>query len=60
MTERDTAQVGIDKTKVAADQQAAAATALAQLAGSDPAAYDAKAREVADLFRKNFALYAEG
>ncbi len=39
MTERDTAQVGIDKTKVAADQQAAAATALAQLAGSDPAAY---------------------
>ena len=39
MTERDTAQVGIDKTKVTADQQAAAATALAQLAGSDPAAY---------------------
>ena len=39
MTERDTAQVGIDKTKVGADQQAAAATALAQLAGSDPAAY---------------------
>jgi cell division protein FtsI/penicillin-binding protein 2 len=39
MTERDTAQVGIDKTKVGADQQAAAATTLAQLAGSDPAAY---------------------
>jgi cell division protein FtsI/penicillin-binding protein 2 len=39
MTERDTAQVGIDKTKVGADQQAAAATALAQLAGSDAAAY---------------------
>jgi cell division protein FtsI/penicillin-binding protein 2 len=41
MTERDTAQVGIDKTKVGADQQAAAATALAQLAGSDAAAYAA-------------------
>ncbi len=41
MTERDTAQVGIDKTKVRADQQAAAATALAQLAGSDAAAYAA-------------------
>ncbi|HEU4999477.1 MAG TPA: penicillin-binding transpeptidase domain-containing protein [Lapillicoccus sp.] len=39
MTQRDTAQVGIDKTKVGADQQAAAATALAQLAGADPAAY---------------------
>ena len=39
MTERDTAQVGIDKAKVAADQQAAAATALAQLVGADPAAY---------------------
>ncbi|MEP6649190.1 MAG: penicillin-binding transpeptidase domain-containing protein [Lapillicoccus sp.] len=39
MTQRDTAQVGIDKTKVAADQQAAAATALAQLVGSDAAAY---------------------
>ncbi|HEU4331929.1 MAG TPA: penicillin-binding transpeptidase domain-containing protein, partial [Lapillicoccus sp.] len=39
MTQRDTAQVGIDKTKVAAAQQAAAATALAQLAGADPAAY---------------------
>jgi cell division protein FtsI/penicillin-binding protein 2 len=41
MTQRDTAQVGIDKTKVGAAQQAAAATALAQLAGSDPAAYAA-------------------
>jgi cell division protein FtsI/penicillin-binding protein 2 len=39
MTQRDTAQLGIDKTRVAADQQAAAATALAQLAGTDPAAY---------------------
>jgi phosphoenolpyruvate carboxykinase (ATP) len=27
---------------------------------ADPAAYDARAREVAELFRKNFALYAEG
>jgi phosphoenolpyruvate carboxykinase (ATP) len=26
---------------------------------SDPAAYDVRARHVADLFRKNFALYAE-
>ena len=39
MTQRDTAQVGIDKTKVGADQQQAAATALAQLVGTDPAAY---------------------
>jgi phosphoenolpyruvate carboxykinase (ATP) len=27
---------------------------------ADPAAYDARAREVAELFKKNFALYAEG
>jgi phosphoenolpyruvate carboxykinase (ATP) len=27
---------------------------------ADPVAYDAKARDVAELFRKNFALYAEG
>ena len=39
MTQRDTAQVGIDKTKVGADQQQAAAAALAQLVGTDPAAY---------------------
>ncbi len=39
MTQRATAQVGIDKTKVDAGQQAAAATSLAQLVGSDPAAY---------------------
>ena len=26
---------------------------------ADPAAYDARARQVAELFRKNFALYAE-
>jgi cell division protein FtsI/penicillin-binding protein 2 len=39
MTQRSTAQVGIDKTKVGANQQAAAAMALAQLVGSDPAAY---------------------
>lgn len=51
MTERDTAQVGIDKTKVAADQQAPAATALAQLAGSDPAAY---AKSVASAGAKAF------
>ncbi len=51
MTPRDTAQVGIDKTKVSADQQAAAATALAQLAGADPAAY---AKSVAAAGAKAF------
>ena len=39
MTQRATAQVGIDKTKVDAGHQAAAATSLAQLVGSDPAVY---------------------
>src|SRR4051794_25088509 len=51
MTPRDTAQVGIDKTKVSADQQAAAATALAQLAGADPGAY---AKSVASAGAKAF------
>ncbi len=39
MTQRATAQVGIDKTKLDAAQNASSATALAQLVGTDPAAY---------------------
>ncbi|MDQ2782119.1 MAG: penicillin-binding transpeptidase domain-containing protein, partial [Actinomycetota bacterium] len=42
MTERATATVGIDKTRIPAASLAASATALAQLAGSDPAAYAAQ------------------
>ena len=39
MTQRATAQVGIDKTKLDAAQNTSSATALAQLVGTDPAAY---------------------
>ncbi|MEO7236394.1 MAG: penicillin-binding transpeptidase domain-containing protein, partial [Lapillicoccus sp.] len=39
MTQRATAQVGIDKTKLDAAQNASSATALAQIVGTDPAAY---------------------
>ncbi len=42
MTERATAAVGIDKTRIPAASLPASATALAQLAGSDPAAYAAQ------------------
>ena len=39
MTQRATAQVGIDKTKLPAAQNASSAAALAQLVGTDPTAY---------------------
>lgn len=39
MTQRAVAQIGIDKTRLPADQLGAAAAALAQLVGADPAAY---------------------
>lgn len=39
MTQRAIAQIGIDKTRLPAAQLASSATALAQLAGADPAAY---------------------
>lgn len=53
MTQRGTFQLGIDKTKVGADAVAASASALATLAGIDPAAY---AKTVAAAGAKAFVV----